>query len=634
MRQDFLDVVYTLSTKQISPKEFGNPNQYLFWFFENLNPIYKEVEQLIFTHIQFFDLTQRDNEFFRDGRLIGFPTLYGTTNPDQIIKINNEIITFLTAVSLMQRTKFEGIRTTINTFQDRMILESISKESGDKFSVQYDDSNKVISFILPDLYDKIISNRFYEIVKNNFNLVQDNVNDKFILVDDAIVNKTIELLFTSGLAQSIVPDVVNYLNSEKVVQIANNIIKELTDLNTKFGFAQDDNNLKNFVYTALLHSWSKSYKFNYMISSVRYDQDKQPTSYAILLLVTDKKVEREILNLLHISLNVAFSALNEIQKWSDNKLTSQFANGFPKTEQTKKSSSLIYKSAVMQKLDNEINLIAKTKESVLLIGEVGVGKDAIALEIHKRTDPNKEFKIIRGEDYELDFINDKNLTSYGTIYFPEITDIPLNLQTKLLQYLRNHTFSTLSTINNQNNYEHKARFIFASNTDLLKSIKSGKLREDFYFQINVVNLIIPPLRERVEDIPLLAEHFVKFHSLRIKGEEYKIQKSATDFLSKKDWKGNVRELEHLLISAIVKSENKILEPSSFFELLIERDEFYSDLYDLNFEGNYKTVQRRFKKIYFQKLLKRANGKISEAARLSGLTYPTVYEIVRKLKIKI
>lgn len=340
------------------------------------------------------------------------------------------------------------------------------------------------------------------------------------------------------------------------------------------------------------------------------------------------------MNLLQISLNVAFSALNEIQKWSDDKLTSKKIQGALHSELTRKSSSLIYKSTVMQKLDNEIDLIAKTKESILLIGEVGVGKDAIALEIHKRTDPNKEFKIIQGEDYELDFINDKNLTSYGTIYFPEITDIPLELQIKLLQYLRSHTFSTLSTINNQNNDEHKTRFIFASNTDLLKSIKSGKLREDFYFQINVVNLIIPPLRERVEDIPLLAEHFVKFHSLRIKGEEYKIQKSATDFLSKKDWKGNVRELEHLLISAIVKSENKILEPSSFFELLIERDEFYSDLYDLNFEGNYKTVQRRFKKIYFHKLLKRANGKISEAAKLSGLTYPTVYETVRKLKIKI
>ncbi|MGQ9644795.1 MAG: sigma 54-interacting transcriptional regulator, partial [Ignavibacterium sp.] len=517
MKQYLLDVIYTLSTKRISPKEFSNPNKYLFWFFENLKPIYKEVEQLIFTHIQFFDFTIGDNEFFRDGRLIGFPTLYGTTVPDHIVKINNEIITFLIAVSLMQKTNFEGIRASINTFQDRMIIESISKESGDKFSVHYDDSNKVISFNLPDLYETKISNRFYEIVKNNFKLSQDNIDERFILLDDASVNNTIELLFTSGLAQSFLPDVVNFLNFEKVVQIANKIIKELTDLNKKFGLAYDDNNLKNFVYTGLLHSWIKSYKFNYMITSVRYDQHKQPTSYAILVLVTDKKVKREILNLLHITLNVAFSSLNEIHKWSDDKLTSKKVQGSLHSEQARKLSSLIYKSSVMQKLDKEIDLIAKTNESVLLIGEVGVGKDLIALEIHKRTNPNKDFKVIKGEDYELDFINDKNLTSYGTIYFPEITDIPLDLQRKLLQYLRNHTPGILGSINNQNHFEHRTRFIFASNTDLLKSIKSGKLREDFYFQINVVNLIIPSLRERLEDIQLLAEHFVKFHSLRIKG---------------------------------------------------------------------------------------------------------------------
>lgn len=255
-----------------------------------------------------------DNEFFRNGRLIGFPTLYGTTDPDHIIKINNEIITFLIAVSLMQKTKFEGIRSTINTFQDKMIIESISKESGDKFSIRYDDLNKVISFILPDLYEANISNRFSETVKNNFNLSQDNIDERFILLDDASVNNIIELLFTSGLTQSFLPDVANFLNSEKVLQIANNIIKELNDLNTKFGLAQDDTNLKNFIYTALLHSWIKSYKFNYMITSVRYNKDKQPTSYAILLFVTDKKVKREILNLLHITLNVAFSALIRTDK--------------------------------------------------------------------------------------------------------------------------------------------------------------------------------------------------------------------------------------------------------------------------------------------------------------------------------
>lgn len=636
MKQDYLDIIYNIASKQISPDEFDNPNRYLFWFFENLKPIVKEIDKLRFTHIQFFDINSSNNKYFQNGRLIGFPTLYGTNNRDELIKTNTEIICFLIAVSLMQKTNFEGIRATINTFQDRMIVESISKVGGDKLSIDYDDKNKVLSMNLPDLYEEKIVKTFYEVVKNYFRFEEEIIDNQFILMSDKIVNETIEILFTSGLAQRLFPEIQKFLNSEKINNISGHLLAELSSLNNKFDFAQDDIAMKNFIYTALLHSWIKSCKFNYMITSVRYNELKQPTTFAIFLIVTDEKINRDVLNLLHISMNLAFNALNEIQKWYNEETLSEIKiNNFLKGKESVEKqykSSLIYRSAVMQKLDKEVYQISKTNEPVLIVGEVGTGKDLIALEIHRRSNTQKPLKVIREKDFEMDLLNDKNLESIGTIYFPEITDIAIPMQTKLLNYLRSINVSLLN--GTENTLSNKPRFIFSSNNDLLKSIKSGKLREDFYFQVNVVNLIVPPLRERPEDIPLLTQHFVKFHSIRLKGEEYKIQKAAVDFLSKKDWKGNVRELEHLLISAIVKSETKILEPASFFELLIEKDEYYSDLYDLNFEGTYNAVQKRFKRVYFEKLLKRANGKISEAAKLSGLSYPTVYGIVRKFKIKI
>ncbi len=630
MKQEHLDLIYKLSTHPVSPAYFDNPNKYLFWFFENIKPVLSEADKLIFSHIRFFDFDTIDNKYFREGELIGFPILYGTSDPNELTKIKLEVITFVIAIILVQKTNSDGTRISINAFQDKMIVESISKGNGEKFSLDYDDQTKIISFNIPDLYDERISKTFYESLKNKLEIPGKNDKDDLIIMSAVDVDTCIGILFNSGIAQSFIPEIQDFLNSEKIQRIIENILSEFKKLNSKFGFAQDENVLKNYVLTALLHSWIKSCKYNYMITSVRYNQFKQPSSFAVFLLVSNEKVKREILDIMHISLNIAFNALNEIQKWigkKDSFILLKSDHILSDINREKKYSSvLIYRSSVMQKLDMEIDRISKTNEPVLLVGETGTGKDLIAYEIHQRSNNEKPFKIISQVEDE---INLKRLNEFGTIYFPEITDISESNQKNLMHFLKGLSFQS-----SNDDYQHLTRFLFASNADLLKSMKTGKLREDFYYQINVVSLIIPPLRERVEDIPLLTQHFVKFHSMRIKGLEYKINRSALDFLSKKDFKGNVRELEHLIINAIVKSESEILEPSSFFEIILQKDEFYSDLYDLNFEGNFKVVNKRFRKIYFEKLLRKTKGNISEAAKISGLTPPTVYHLVKTLKIKI
>lgn len=638
MNQHQLDIIYRLASHPISPLNFDNPNKFLFWFFENLKPIFSESNKLLFTHIQYFDFNTSNDRYFREGRLVGFPTLYGTNDPEKLIRIKLEVITFLTAVSLMQKTNFEGVRSSINAFQDRMIIESISKDNGENFSIVYDDKSSVITLNLPDFYEKQISEKFYESVKNRLVIPPNNNPASFPIISDEDINNSIEFLFSSGIAQSLIPDMQRFLNSERVISTGRNMITELQILNRKVGLITNEIALKNYYLTALLHSWIKSCKYNYMISSAKYNEFKEPASYAIFLIVSNEKVDKEKLSLLHISLNIAFNALNEIQKWckeerSDNITKSKpyFSNEpFEKLVRPK----LIYKSQSMQKLDREIDLVSRSNEPILLIGETGTGKDLLAYEIHKRSKNDKPFKVISEADYEIDFYDKNKLGEFGTIYFSEITDIPIALQTKLFHFLKNQYSSSFDYIEKPNSFQQAPRFIFSSNTNPLKSIKDGKLREDFYYQINVVNLIIPPLRERIEDIHLLAQHFVKLHSLRIRGKEYKIQKQAIDFLSKKDFKGNVRELEHLIISAIVKSENEVLEPSSFFEIILQKDEFYSDLYDINFEGKFKIVNKRFKKIYFEKLLRKVNGSVSEAAKISGLSGPTIYGLIRTLKIKI
>jgi len=143
---------------------------------------------------------------------------------------------------------------------------------------------------------------------------------------------------------------------------------------------------------------------------------------------------------------------------------------------------------------------------------------------------------------------------------------------------------------------------------------------------------VPPLRDRKEDITTLANYFVSKHSNRIVGEEYKLAKNIDGALSKVNWDGNVRQLEHFIIRAIVKSDGSEIKKSTIDELLLEQNDSNAEL-NSNQIIEFKSSEKEFKRQYFISLLKQTNGCVSETARVAGLTRQAVYKILNELNIE-
>ena len=659
---DFFDIIYHLSTKSITPGEFDNPNEYLKWFFETLTPLFKEQQKLLFTNVQFFDFSVSNNNNFKNGRLNGFPTIYGNTDFESFVLLQSEILTFILAVIINQQISAGGATSSINAFQDKVIVESITKDNNSKSpSLHFNDQRKIISFHLPDLYDPDISKIYIDVIRDKLKNTHIKNNSSLLISTDEVLTSTIDEIFSTGKFQQFIPVLTQFLQSQRVTAISEQCYIELSKLNRTYGFSHNEIALRNFINTALLHSWIKNCKYNYMFTSIHYDEIRMPVSYAILLVVTNEKISDEKLNLLHIALNVAFSALTEIQKWFIKKNTPQTERKILSKERVKETiahsagpkSGLVYNSSLMHKIDFEITKIARSNENVLLLGETGTGKDLVASEIHKRSSrANKPFytlpinnlseTLIESELFGHtkgsfsgaleDRIGRFENANSGTIYLPEISELPQKIQLKLLEFIQYKYIEKVGK--NDKKQKVNTRLIFASNADLSRLVDDGKLREDFYYRINVVNLQIPPLRERLDDIQVLAEHFVEVHSQKIKGEKCNLDKSVIELLMQKEWKGNVRELEHLIISALVRTDDCSLNKNLFIDLLSERTEFSIAYKKLNGSENFRDSELEFKRDYFMKLIKQTNGKVSVAAKIAGISRQALYNICRELNIKI
>jgi transcriptional regulator with GAF, ATPase, and Fis domain len=660
---DFFDIVYRLSTKSITPAEFDNPNKYLKWYFETLMPLFTAQEKLLFTNVQFFDFSVSDNNNFKNGRLNKFPTVYWNTDFESFVIMQSEILTFLLAVIINQQISAGGATSSINAFQDKVIVESITKDKNNfgETLLHFNDQKKIISFNLPDLYDPDVSKIYMDMLRNKLKKTYVKNDSPFHISTDEILTSIIDEIFSLGKFQQFIPILTQFLQSQRVAEISEQCYVELSKLNRRFGFSHNEVALKNFITTALLHSWIKNCKYNYMFTSIHYDTRRNPVSYAILLVVTNEKISDEKLNLFHTALNIAFSALTEIQKWFIKKDT-------PKTESktllreklTKRiadikghKSGLVYKSSVMQKIDFEITKIARSDENVLLLGETGTGKDLIASEIHKRgSRADKPFYTLPINNLSETLIEselfgylkgsftgaseDRNgrleSANEGIIYLPEISELPQKIQLKLLEFFQYKYIEKIGE--NEKKHEVNTRLIFATNANLNRLVEEGKLREDFYYRINVVNLQIPPLRERLDDVQVLAEHFVEVHSKRIKGERCKLDKSAIELLMQQEWKGNVRELEHLIISALVRTDDCTLNKNLFLDLFSKKEDSSFANKKLNGIENFRDSELEFKRNYFMRLIKQTNGKVAAAAKIAGISRQALYNICRELNIKI
>ncbi|MBN2282012.1 MAG: sigma-54-dependent Fis family transcriptional regulator [Candidatus Marinimicrobia bacterium] len=244
-------------------------------------------------------------------------------------------------------------------------------------------------------------------------------------------------------------------------------------------------------------------------------------------------------------------------------------------------SEIIYKSKAMDEVLNLVARVSSSDTSVFIHGESGTGKEMIAAAIHEAS-PRKnhpfiavncaaipdtlfESELFGHEKGAFTGANERKkgrfeIASNGTIFLDEVADIPINFQVKLLRVLNSGEFQRLGS---SQNLKTNARIISATNKNLKEMAAHGEFRSDLYYRLNVVPITIPPLRDRKEDISLLAHYFIKKHAKKNKRHVKKISSEALDMLARYEFPGNVRELENILERAMILSRDDILRPADF-----------------------------------------------------------------------
>ena len=555
----------------------------------------------------------------------------------------------------------EGSRAVFNTFQDRLSIEVIKldKNSDSNNLIYYDNATKILTVFIPDLYDPSIAESlslyFIDTLKN---YKYKDIDNEYILLSGTHIDKAMAEVFTDGSVSSIVPMVKKFIDSARVKNIIHDYESLFNTLDLPIDKKDACNFFRGFITTALLHSWTKDVKYNYQIILSKFNKYYKPITFCTLLTVTKERLDYNLLHLLQIALNICYNGVSDILRWfeeqtkiTDTKKEFQQVNG--NKNEVNSEKKIVYASKVIQKVDYEITKVANTTEPVLLLGETGVGKDLIAYEIHKRSSRAKNPFVTVSINNLSESIIESELFGYekgaftgavdekigkfesadrGTLYLPEISEIPHKIQLKLLEFFQ---YRRVERVGNKKNILNlDIRLILASNADLSKLLREGKLREDFYYRISVIKINIPPLRERKEDIRPLANYFLRRHSYRIRGEYYEFDEFVLSELEKYDWRGNGRQLENLIIGAIVKSDSPRIKTFAFEDL------YRSIVHDIPLKkngediSNYKASELIFKKNYFKEILKKANGNITYAASIAGISRQALYKIINELDLHI
>ena len=299
-------------------------------------------------------------------------------------------------------------------------------------------------------------------------------------------------------------------------------------------------------------------------------------------------------------------------------------------------------SPSMLRVFETINKVARTDANVLILGENGTGKEVTARAVHRASHRAEEvfvtvdmaaipetlfeselFGHVKGAftDARADRAGRFEVASGGTLFLDEIGDLSPQLQAKLLTALQNRE---VVRVGSHKPVPFDIRLICATNMPIYDMVRDNRFRQDLLYRINTVELRVPPLRERVDDIPLLADFFLDAYRRKYQSNVKSVSPAAVAKLEKYHWPGNVRELQHMIERAIIMTESTILQPEDFFfagqhEVDEELDGFLFDTYNL--EEVEKTVIRR--------ALDKSGGNISQAAEQLGLTRGSLYRRLEK-----
>jgi DNA-binding NtrC family response regulator len=320
---------------------------------------------------------------------------------------------------------------------------------------------------------------------------------------------------------------------------------------------------------------------------------------------------------------------------------------------------LVGTSPKMEAVYRIIEGVANTRSTVLILGESGTGKELVARALHQRSSrADKPFVPVNCAAIPKELVESElfghvrgaftganasraglfESASGGTIFLDEVGDLPLAAQVKLLRTLQE---GEVKRVGSDEPKTIDVRVLAATNVDLNERIGLGTFRIDLYYRLNVINVSLPALRERGDDIQVLAYHFLQKLARRMDRPAKRLSSEALKGLREYPWPGNVRELEHALERAFILCQGEIIQPSDLpFGRAVEREPKRRDskassglrieaLVDLPYPEAKKRVLELFDAEYTMELMRRADGNLSEAARMAGMDRSNFRRLIKK-----
>jgi DNA-binding NtrC family response regulator len=309
------------------------------------------------------------------------------------------------------------------------------------------------------------------------------------------------------------------------------------------------------------------------------------------------------------------------------------------------STGLVGESKVIRDILLMISKIAPTSSNVLITGESGVGKEIVARAIHLQS-PRKDKVFLPVNCSAIpETLLESQLFGYmkgaftgaassqeglfqraqtGTIFLDEIGEMPLSLQPKILRVIED---KEILPIGSTHPSKLNVRIIAATNRELQSEVAEGKFREDLFYRFNVINIRVPPLRERREDIPLLAEHLVRRHNAEMKKTYKGVANSALKLLMSLPWKGNVRELDNVLELAMILGNGEWITAAELPQCTTPLEEDGAE--PMN---NLRIAVQSYEKSHIENVLKETGGDKTRAAELLGVSRSSLYRKMESLGI--
>ncbi|GJQ58508.1 MAG: sigma-54-dependent Fis family transcriptional regulator [Candidatus Scalindua sp. AMX11] len=304
--------------------------------------------------------------------------------------------------------------------------------------------------------------------------------------------------------------------------------------------------------------------------------------------------------------------------------------------------NIVGNSEKIKKIFEQVIQASKTDSHVHIYGESGTGKELIAKCLHQTSSRKEqpfvaincaaipealfESELFGYEKGAFTGANQKKKGIFsqahtGTLFLDEISEMPLSLQAKLLRVLEDTVFYPLG---GESTIQVDVRIIVASNKDLKKEVENGTFREDLYYRVHVINIKLPPLRERKEDIPLLARYFLKKYTSTMNKKIKDYSSAALQKMMLHHWPGNVRELENTVEYAVVMAVGDVITD----DLILSSHEDVSEGLKC-----LKSAKEDFEKDYLVQLIGLTHGNVSQAAKLAGKYRADLYELLKKYDLK-